>query len=170
MYPTHTHLIKYKNKYLGKNNYVFAFIKEHHAKQVADKLRYDSPIVKISPHTYVINRRLPVKNNIIEKKFLEVEKLQTSLGGFFTSINNMELKIIDEVLVHKNKEAIVLKSEFELENMVPLTDDDIVNHLDVLFHKRKHEDIDYLDEMSKIILERYIESIDDDSDEYYLEE
>lgn len=175
MHPTHTHLIKYKNKYLGKNNYVFAFIKESHAKQVADKLRYASPVLKVSPHTFVINRKVPVnqgthkKLSVIDKQQLEIEKLQTSVGGFFTAINNMEIKVIDEVLVSKNSDAIVLKSEFELEEMVPLEPYDMIQHLNVLYHKPIDEHIDYAHEMSKIIIDRYIDAVDDD-DENYLED
>lgn len=171
MYPTRMHFIKYKTGYLGKNNSVFGFVKESHASQVIDRLKYLSPIITISPSTYVLNRkphRIHQHNKLqqppLNKKHLQVKTFETSVGSFFASINNMDLKLIDEVLVDKLSDTIILKSEFALDEMVPLEYDDHVNHLNKLYSKSDTDNIDYLDEMSKIIVERYIVDSDFDDD------
>lgn len=163
MYPIHTHFIKYKNKYLGKNNAVFGFIKEGHAKRVVEKIKYVTPIVKVSPSTYVLNRRPhPPKNVLktnIDRNALSIETFETSVGIFFASINNMELKLIDQVLVDRFTDTIILKSEFSMDEMVPLEPFDLVQHLENVLN---HEPVDYEYEMSRIILDRYIVENEDD--------
>lgn len=161
------HFIKYKAGYLGKNNSVFGFVKESHAKKVIDRLKYLSPIITISQSTYVLNRKphhVRQRYPPLEKKHLHVQTYDTSVGSFFASINNMDLKLIDEVLVDKLSDTIILKSEFEIDDMIPLEYDDHVNHLDRLYSKSEADKIDYMDEMSKIIVERYIvdNEIDDE--------
>jgi len=163
MYPIHTHLIKYKNTYLGKNNAVFGFMKEGHAKRVVEKLKYCTPVIQVSPCSFVINRPPHHKTNVvkhcIDKRYIEVQTFQTSVGNFFASINNMELKVIDQVLVNKMNDAIVLKSEFALEEIMPLEETDMVQHLEDLFSE---DTIDYQEKMSEIIVDRYILETDDD--------
>lgn len=165
MYPTHTHLVKYKGRYLGKNNFVLGFIKEAHAKQVASNLRYMSPVLRVSPNTYVVNRPPTLRQRhrfLVERKHLDVETLEISVGSFFTSINNVELKLIDDVLVDKRSNVMVLKSEFQMDDMVPLEPEDIVEQLERLYENKPDGEIDYANMMSNIIIDRYIVSMEDD--------
>ena len=163
MYPIHTHLIKYKNAYLGKNNTVFGFVKEGHAKRVVEKLKYNTPILQVSPCTFVINRSPPKKssmiNRYIDKRHLQVNTFQTSVGNFFASVNNMELKLVDQVLVNRSTEAIILKCEFVIEEMVPLEPEDLVQHMDDVYNNTQ---VDYQEKMSSIIMDRYILEAEDD--------
>lgn len=163
MYPIHTHLIKYKNTYLGKNNVVFGFMKEGHAKRVAEKLKYCTPVIQVSPCSFLINRpphnKTGAPKHYIDKRKIEVHTFQTSVGNFFASINNMELKVIDQVLVNKMSDAIILKSEFALDEIVPLEETDITQHLEDIYNE---DTIDYQEKMSEIIMDRFILETDDD--------
>jgi hypothetical protein len=165
MYPTHAHLIRYKGRYLGKNNYVMGFVKEHHAKQVAQNLRYMSPVLKVSQSTYVINRTPTSRQRhryLVERKHLDIQTFEISIGSFFTSINNVELKLVDDVLLDKRSNVMVLKSEFQMDDMVPLEDLDIVEHLERLYEHKPGGEIDYANTMSNIIIDRYIVGMEDE--------
>jgi hypothetical protein len=165
MFPKHAHMIKYKNSYLGKNNYVFGFIKEMHADQVARQMKWMSPVIKVSPNTYVINRPPPMrqrKRYAIDQSLITTKTFDISVSDFFTSINNVELKLIDEVLVDKSSNVMILKSEYTLDEMVPIDEADKIDQLERLYHIKKPGDINYAETMSDIILERYMFSMDED--------
>ena len=90
MFPKHAHMVKYDGKYLGKDSYVFGFIKESHAVQVAKNLKWRSPVLKVSPNMYVMNRKPPttnIKQQTIKPSLLHVQTFDISLGDFFTSVN-----------------------------------------------------------------------------------
>ena len=165
MFPKHAHMIKNKGRFWGKNDYVFGFIKEMPAEQVAKNLRWTSPVIKVSPSTYVINRPPPLKQrsiHAIDSAFVKTLSFDISVGDFFTSINNVELKLIDEVLVDKQTHAMILKSEYTLETMVPIDEMDKIDQLERLYHIKKPGEINYEEEMSDIILERFMMSMDED--------
>lgn len=159
MYPRYTHLIKLNNRYLGKHSYVLGFIKEAHAQQVVKTLKYASPVLRISDNTFVINRKPSYKQiakYAIDAKKLAVQSMEISVGSFFTSINNVELKLIDDVLVDKRTGVMVLKSEFMMDEMVPLEENDMVDQLERLIEVKPYTEIDYANMMSNIIIDRYM--------------
>jgi hypothetical protein len=162
MYPTNTHFLQYKGAFLGRRNNVFGFIKESHAQKVLEKMTYDTPVIRISEKSYVVNRRLP-RCRLIDKRYLHIFTQHTTVGQFFTMINNTNLILIDEVVIQKNRDVITLISNYEVEEMMPIDTHDYTHHLGNVYNKQPGESIDYVNEMANIIIEKCIDETQEDN-------
>jgi hypothetical protein len=164
MYPTQTHLIRYKNSYLGKSNKLFGFITNTAAKCVIDRIVYDNISVRQSDKsTYIVNVKPPKPNNKddmvllkpIARKFLKIQSFDLSVGNFFATINNTEMIYIDKVIVNNIDGNLTLHSNFSIDDVVDVELYDKINHLDNIFNKSKGERIDYKYEMGQVIMDRF---------------
>lgn len=168
MYPSNTHFIRYQKQYLGNKNYVFGFIKQGHAEKVVENLKYASPIIQISPTGFVVNRPPPLKlrnKYLIKKQRLTVQTLDPGLGYFFTSVNNISLKLIDDVVIDTNTQTMVLQSHYEMDEVIPIDSLDIADQLERLYISNG-KNINYASTMSNIILDRFID-VESEDDEYF---
>lgn len=159
MYPTRIYLLKYKKSFLGKNNQVFGFIKSTSAKTVCDKILYENNVIVTQQGKNKYRIKCVPTTQEREKKFikpvsksqLKVISQETTICSFFTSINNINLTLIDDVNVQQDGN-IEMHSNFSIENVVPIDIDDIKFHLEQVYNGDK---INYTEELHEILLDGF---------------
>lgn len=167
MYPSQLHMIRYNNKYLGKNNNVFAFIKPTTASFVVSKLKCENfTIANIDPCTYVIQQR-PKIAKPLNKRVLDIKSFDPRIGTYFSSINNMKIILIDDATENSNN--ITLKSYFSISDNFPPSEENIKEHMCKAFKTYPQEIINYEQEFCNMVINDYvdteIEILTDEDDE-----
>jgi hypothetical protein len=147
-------MIKYKQSYLGKGNNVFGFIRSSTASFVANKLNYEYfKVVKVEPSIYVLCPS-PRKSILkpLNKKELQVKSFDISIGTYFSSINNMELILVDQA--SENAGNIIMSSSFCLDSFIPLSEEHLRDQLSRIINKDQYGDIDYVEDLKTVLLAR----------------
>ena len=160
MYPTNLHFIKYKQSYLGKDNNLFGFIKSSTANFVAKNIKYEYfKVVKVDPSIYVVcpsPRKSVLKP--VSRKDLEVKSFDISIGTYFSSINNMNIVLIDQAT--EKASNIIMSSSFSMDEIIPLSDENIRDHLSYMINKDQYGDIDYEEGLKTVLMENYMNGSD----------
>lgn len=104
MYPTNIHFIKYKSKVLGTSTNLIGFVKHSLAKTVYSNIKYENFNIIQKNNEYTIN--YTKSGDYIKKKDLVISTQEFDISVYYSSIINMPLCVIDEVIIDKNIKMI----------------------------------------------------------------
>lgn len=122
--PSKISLIKYKQNYIGylNNNIslnnksvVFGFIKQEHAKNVKNFLKYEVKINKSNDNLYSISNNIKLRKPI-NRTELSVKNFDPLKAYIYMELNNIELKLIDEIKIEPATKMLLI-SNFEITNI-----------------------------------------------------
>lgn len=120
------------SKHLGYSSQykssIFAFVKEDHAIQARQYLKYDAhKIESVNPDTYIIrNKSIKQERKPIDKRTTLVQRFDPQTLAVFLFVNNVDLKLIDRVnlMGSSPSQDLLLESNYKL-----IIDGDIDNDL-----------------------------------------
>jgi hypothetical protein len=156
MYPSSLQLIQYNGRFLGTSNSIFGFVKPTHVKYIVKNMKYENMrIIKSSNNCFLVKPQSLKKP--LNRKLLKMKSFDTSVGHYFTSINNMNMKIIDSISHNKTEDSFELHSNYTIDFDV---DDEMQKyHLDLIYNSEK---IDYSEEYNNMLLLSFMEFNEED--------
>jgi hypothetical protein len=81
-----------------------------------------------------------------------VKSFDISIGTYFSSINNMELILVDQA--SEKAGNIIMSSSFCLDSFIPLSEEHLRDQLSRIINKDQYGDIDYVEDLKTVLLAR----------------